>query len=337
MSSINIFDPISPKGHCDFNTRLIEGFDTSVNFSLIDNRAYNYKIKTTKISKRLFKKDNLLFLFLRHFYSFLNFSDNLRIVLSFENRFIFILLFPFINKRKIILLIHNNIPGYLKKSKFTRCIFDLSIRKTNIIFFSPSPFSVLTHIRFNSHLISCVPFSSHVKFDCSEKISNVIWIARNNDDMLLFKSLCKSQRFFHFLTKNNLRFYSRKSNTYNSLINVVKIPQFLDSTEYNKLFSSENIIILSYDKSYRFKASAILVHCVSSSANLLISDMPENREFSDLLSYNNYFSDLDDLLNKLDVLLKSPDIDRTSRVSVLEKKRIQNLNMFLSLLLDEKN
>jgi len=334
---VKVYDPVSSKGHLPFNSKFCESIRHRITKIYGNRDAFNYFAWSGVFCDSTFFRNKLTLgsSFLRHLRSFANiFDDEQRLILSFENRFLFILFLPITRNDRLYLVFHNNAPGFERSNKLIRWFVKRSLSGVNAIFLAKSQSAVYSDIQFTSSCVSGIPIETKNNYqtECAKE-KYILWGAKRHADLDLLRELVSSERLLDILGKHNLKFIVRGDSVEPNKSELVSfIHHWLSDVEYRRLLNQAQVVIIKYDDSYVAKASSFLVDVLEGPSQLLLYESDEFLEFYDLLGKGSYFKDHHDLCDKLEVLIGG-DIKRHDHEGLvkLENERLTNLEKFLDM------
>lgn len=326
-SKILYVDPLSPSGHINFNKIYIESLlkiFTSIDFAFKENYrdklSIHIKNKVYTIPEKLYDKSKSkiinrynyykIFRYIKnncniHIYDYIIFSSYEEISLYFSKF-----------RKKLILINHNNVSGLRNPIKlfFFR---KNAIRNINIVLEDYIKEYLLTldipnvytlyHGLGNPYDRALINNSSLLyEFNYLNNFKFVIFSPSNtSSDNVFLNKLINDYNFTSFLKKNDILLILKSNQIDNKHSNVEIIKNYLSDLQYQYLFLKSNLILLSYPSSFTFRVSAILLECMSNNKLCLISDIPSLNIYKDYFNYSPFFKSIDDLKEKLCIMLKS--------------------------------
>lgn len=324
---MKVYDPVSPPGHSSFNTKIINELGGRISTIYVLQRAINSELDSRRTRSALYSSvGSKIFSVFRHMHALINpFDSEKRLVLAFENRFIFLFLLGLSRKSNLYLVFHNNMTGYLSCGLILRFIYRRCLKKTNAIFLTDSARSVFSNVDFDSVLVTSIPIVSRSKKDCTSVNRQIIWLAKAYLDDVFIKELYNNDVFNELISKNDLTFVLRQMPCFNvEKKNWVVIAERLDNADYDTMVSKSWLCVVHYNNRYRFRASSILTDCLELGANVIANRSVELLGYSDCVPQERFFSSVEefiDLVEKnLSMQIQPISIDCISKNNVIRKK-----------------
>uniref|UniRef100_UPI0032173E23 hypothetical protein n=1 Tax=uncultured Draconibacterium sp. TaxID=1573823 RepID=UPI0032173E23 len=353
MKKILFVDPLSPRGHVNFNSIYIQSLyklTENLDFSFKQGYENHFKIKSQSIvypiPKKLFISTRNKFTTRYNQWKVLRFIKN-HIPLQSYDIVIFSsyeeisLSLAFIRK-KVFLINHNNIRNIenpIKRYFFKKA----SARNTNIVFED----YIKGHLEGKgiSNLITIphgipTPHSMGIlsnqnmceKFSFLNNFDRVIFSpSASSSDMPFLTKLNSDSSFLSFLSQNNILFIVRGDFQESQSRNLLVINNFLTDTEYQFLLLRSDIILISYPQTHLFRVSAILFECIANNKFCVLSNIPALRIYAEYFNYNPYFESISSLLILLKNLISNKQLTDSSPF-----KNTNKLNPDLGKILNEK-
>jgi len=326
-NKILYIDPLSPNGHINFNNIQIKSlykiFD-SIDFSFKKGYEKKICIKNTEtiflIPEKFYKSTNNKIITRINLLKILRYIKK-NIDLSIYDFIIFSsyeeisLYFSFI-KYPLILVNHNNIVNLNNPIKR---FFFKKVAKNNINLVLNDYIKDylikmgIQNIEVINHGLPLPMDNKILKQNFSGKFSfidNFEWVifsaSSSSSDKIFIDSLLPNKAFQSFLNKNNILFILKGDYTNHSHSNnIYIINNYLTDKEYQYLFLKCSIILICYPPSFKYRVSATLLECMTNNKLCLLSDIEALGVYKHFFKYNPYYKTVDDLINKIDLLINN--------------------------------
>ena len=214
--------------------------------------------------------------------------------------------FSFFCKRTI-LINHNNIDGLNNRVK--RYFFRKKSIKHKILVFNEKIKNYLIKIRINNLIVNShgLPkvFSSSInnwKYDSFDKV--IFLPSSSSSDLKFVLELINNSLFLDFLNTNNILLII-KGNYSIANPNIIVIDDFIDFEEYKSIFLKSDILLLPYPDSFRYRVSGVLHECLVNNKICLLSQIEAFESYSYHFTYNPFFRNIIELIERIEFLLKS--------------------------------
>jgi len=327
QSKILYVDPLSPRGHINFNKIYIEELlkiYTNVDFAFkenyIDKLSINYKNKVYSIPDKLYDKSKSKIRNRFNYYKILSYikkncnidSYDYIIFSSYEEISLYFSKF----KKKLILINHNNISGlrnpiklfFFRKNaiQHINIVLEDYIKEYLLTLNIPNVYTLYHGLGdpYDRALINNSSLSN--EFDYLHKFKYVIFSpsSTSSDNDFLY-NLINNSNFTSFLMENEILLIVKSNHLDNNHVNLKIIKSYLSDSQYQYLFLKSDLILLSYPNSFTFRVSAILLECMSNNKLCLISDIPSLSIYRDYFNYSPFFKSIEDLKDKIQIVMKS--------------------------------
>lgn len=339
---LEIFDPISSRGHKAFNSKLIRCLETPYQIRILAPRAIDSSVSGLDTGAEwLFKFDGFAMSLLRHVCCILLGGRRKgKLILSIENRFIFLfLLLPLSFRKRYFIVIHNNVRGYENANRIVQWFFQRALAGVNAIFLTHRAQKSMKSFRFNSTLKSRIPIQMNKPLCVKDEpiAQYIYWPAKSNSDLEFIYSLQSSKKLNRFLESKSITVIY-----HDPKCGVDVSPQWkcvkgrLEYQTYIDLLSQSRMVVVRYASSYVGRASSVIVDCVENGANFYLSDTEENREYEELIGNDRFFQTEDDFFALMIRAFDAEQINISRKcISSLEFQRSADLNGFFSRVLHE--
>lgn len=317
-TKILYIDPIYQPGHINFNQIYIdylykEGY--SIDFFFINNYADGLHLKSvskvyTIKSSLLKRRHNPVFNRILYLYTllFLRCKVNIKaydylLFSSYEEISFF---FSFYSNAYLIN--HVNLQGC--HSRIKKFFISNIFKKNTPIVLNENCYSFMKEYFHCNHLIlskhGLLPPFERVKK--SVKYSSVVYKYKyvifspsyNSADSCFISSLLESDSFRTYLQNQDILFVVRSRMKIDN-DNILCISEYLSEDDYRFLFLKANIILIIYPKTFQYRVSGVLFECFSNNKMCLLYDIDSFKEYSVNFNYIPYFSDVEGLIEKIDM------------------------------------
>lgn len=330
QSKILYVDPLSPRGHINFNKIYIEELlklYTNVDFAFkenyIDKLSINYKNKVYSIPDKLYDKSKSKIRNRFNYYKILSYikkncnidSYDYIIFSSYEEISLYFSKF----KKKLILINHNNISGlrnpiklfFFRKNaiQHINIVLEDYIKEYLLTLNIPNVYTLYHGLGdpYDRALINNSSLSND--FDYLHKFKYVIFSPSNtSSDNAFINNLITDYNFISFLKENDILIIFKNTHLHTEYENVRIICDYLSDLQYQYLFLRSDLILISYPSTFTYRVSAILLECMSNEKLCLISEIPSLNVYSDYFNYSPFYNSRETLIEKLSILLKSQQI-----------------------------
>lgn len=322
-------DPFSSEGHINFNNIFIGALYNEISsIDFVFRDGYKEKLHTFKNSKnyaipnKFYSKTKNKFQTRLGLFRIYNY---LKKIIS-ENQYDFILFSSYDEltlhlscfRKGLILINHNNLYKLDRSLKFY--FFKKSAKDNYNIVFENYMKDYLNSKGINNVYVihHGLPISFDVKimlkascyneFSSFDKYKKIIFSPSGSSmDITFINNLIKNKSFLTFLENNEILLILKNKYTKSSHTNIHVISNYLSISQYQYLFLKSNMILISYPLSFKLRVSAVLFEAISNKKLCLISDIPSLKNFKNFFKYDPYFSNVDTLIERINLIINLPD------------------------------
>lgn len=90
--------------------------------------------------------------------------------------------------------------------------------------------------------------------------------------------------------------------------NLIIIPKYLTEVAYESLFLFSSIILVIYPDTFKFRVSAVFYEACANKKKILLNSLPSLEYSREYCNYDPLFSNEDDLINKIKILLPTTEL-----------------------------
>lgn len=324
---ILFIDPLSPKGHLNFNSIYIKYLYEhchNIDFAFKVDYDKHFKLKTNaviyQIPKKFYEKTNNKILsrfYLLRIFRYIKENCNLDqydfvLMSSFEE----ISLYMASYTTPVFLVHHNNFRSidnpfklyFYKKVANKNCniVFEhymkkmldsLGVERTFVVRHGLQK-PIDEKILDNNNL--------RIKFKNINKYDHVIFSpSASSADNDFITKLLSNNDFISCLESNNILLILKgdfKIKHQHRNISIIK--RYLTDIEYNYLFLRSSAILISYPLSHIYRVSAVLFECISNNKLCLVSKIDSLLVYKEYFKYDPYFGSKEELIKKIGSIIE---------------------------------
>ena len=178
----------------------------------------------------------------------------------------------------------------------------------------------------------CIYIPHGLPIPYSKECCKPLWIkhryfifspSATSSDFRCINSIVHNNQFINYLQKNDILFIIRGAVSNVSSSNIKVIDNYMDTDEYQGCFIHSNAIFIAYKEDrYKYRASAIMLEAISNNKRIVARYSEGLSEYSYIIGDNSFFNSIDDLINRLDRIIKKT---KTIKYSNVEEPNYHNI------------
>lgn len=209
--------------------------------------------------------------------------------------------------KKTTLINHNNISGLSNSLK--RFFFIKLSKKHTMLVFNNQIRDYLYELSVKNVIVKPhgLPevFSKNIINPIRKHNERIIFLPSHNSiDVNFIDDAFSNEMFLSLLKEYNFKIVKKGGTVYKDS-NIVTIDKVLGYEEYKSIFLESDIILLPYPSTFKYRVSGVLHECFVNNKLCLLSNIDAFRVYEGNFNYNPFFSDVDDLCQRLLELMTS--------------------------------